>query len=144
MLSSWVTEFHLAYTLPARNLQDSAWNTFFFLYNLSLRKEFSWGRVLVFALVSFSEKYRGSRIIAVSTITFSFSTLMLNFILFCSTMRWAGGHVSNVRQAGNTGSCPSRTHKKTSLSLILSFKQGSNSKAKITFHLAEEFNFHLI
>lgn len=116
-----------------------------FLYNLGFRKEFLWGRVLLFAL-QLSAEYTWNRTIAAPTIAFSFPTIRLNFILLSSTLRWTGCHVTSARQPGNTGSCPSTTCKNTSFALILSFKHGSNSNAmcKIIFCLAEGFNFHLI
>lgn len=116
------------------------------LYNLNFRKEFPWGRVLLFELFLLIAEYTWKRNVAVSTIAFSFSTIRLNFIFFIFTLRWTGCHFITTWKPCKTGSCPSSTCKNTLLALILSFKHHSNSNAmcKTIFCLAEGFNFYLI
>lgn len=96
MFISWVTEFHPAYTLYARNLQGSTWKHLFFPCIISaLEKSFLGAE---YSSLQLFHSVQSTQEAELSTIDFSFSTLMLNFILFCSTMRWTG-HISSVRQA---------------------------------------------
>lgn len=92
MFIIWVKKFNLIWPSDAL-LQDPhcsthghSWKSegFYletsFLYNLGFRKEFLWGRVLLFAL-QLSAEYTWNRTIAASTIAFSFPTTRLKFIL---------------------------------------------------------------
>lgn len=80
------------------------------LHDLSFRKGFPRGRVLLFALV-LSAEYTWNRTTAASATAFSLPAIRLNVILLSSTLSWAGGHVTSRRLPGDIGSCPSSTCK---------------------------------